>query len=242
MSDQPSLGSETQECQTAREGESRLDWAQQLSAVRSALLTSYLPAFLALAGVAVVSRLTRFPLGYFTRDPAQLLEGQWYVGALSNLGCLLWAAGATVCLFSWAVLRAQGRAAETRLALLGAGLLTVWLCLDDIYLFHERVLPGRLHLPEKVVFSIYLLTMAYGLIRFRSVILRADFSLLLIAAALFVGSTLSDLTGFPAFGHYLVEDGLKFVGIVSWLTFLSRLSYQQLTLPVAAAPNGGYSP
>ena len=43
-------------------------------------------------------------MGDLTRDPAAILDVPVYVGFLSQIGILLWAATAAICLFSAAVL------------------------------------------------------------------------------------------------------------------------------------------
>ncbi len=213
---------------TTCDDRSRPAWLRQSAALRSALLTSYLPALFILAAVTAASRLRQVPLGNFTRDPVTVLDGHWYVGALSNLGCLIWASAAAISFFAFGVLRARSEAREERLLLLWSGLFTLWLCFDDLYLLHERVLPGYLRLPEEVTFAAYGLAALAYIIRFRLLIFRSELAIPAIAFGCFALSILSDATDYPVYGHYLVEDGFKFLGIVGWFTFLARLSYQAL--------------
>jgi len=207
---------------------SRPVWLRQRAALRSAFLTSYLPALCILAVMTLAATRAEVPISDLTRDPLALIDEPWYEGGLSSLGCLAWAAAATICLFSAGLIHARGGAREDRLFLLCSGLLTLWLCLDDLYMFHERVLPGHLHISEKVTYSAYMVAAVLYLIRFRPAILRADFTLIILAFACFAVSLVSDATDYPVYGHYLVEDGFKFLGVVGWLTFLARASYQTL--------------
>ena len=165
----------------------------------------------------------RIPLATLTRDPLATLEAPFYIGAISNVGVLAWAAAATICFFTSCLLRHEAGQVAPRRFLLYFGLLTALLLADDLFLLHEDVLYGYLRVPEVVTFGVYGLLGAIGVVRFRSVIRGTDVLLLGMALALWCLSLLSDLMP-DARAQHLVEDGAKLVGILAWLAYLARAS------------------
>ncbi|MEO1092617.1 MAG: hypothetical protein AAFX81_18500 [Pseudomonadota bacterium] len=141
-----------------------------------------------------------------------------YYGAISNLGVLIWAAAASVGLFTALVLGSLGRWSALSFPL-ASGLLTGLLTLDDLYMLHDRVLP-YLGVPEHVVYGVYgLLALAY-LLRFHGELRAGSLPILLIAVAAFAASVLLDqLPQVSDTHHVLIEDGAKFAGIVAWAVY-----------------------
>ena len=56
--------------------------------------------FGALLLLVLIGRLSDIEVSFLTRDPAAELDAAVYVGAVSNIGIVLWAATAAVCLFA----------------------------------------------------------------------------------------------------------------------------------------------
>ena len=84
--------------------------------------------------------LLRDPLAVAELKPAECCKV--YYGAVSNLGVLLWTAGAAIALFGAGLALALGRPAGEAGLLLAAGMLTGFLAIDDLFLVHENVLPA----------------------------------------------------------------------------------------------------
>ncbi|HVR28074.1 MAG TPA: hypothetical protein VMS86_00955 [Thermoanaerobaculia bacterium] len=199
----------------------------QLGELRGVLIWSY-GAVAAGLLVPIAARLRwGIPTENFLRDPAAITGAPPYVGLFSNVGVLLWAAAATICLFV-AVL--VGRSSGARLAFWWyAGVLTLALLIDDLFLFHEVVFPYHLHVPEPLVYAAYGLATAGFLALFHRRILGTDAVLLGLALAWFAASLAVDHWGhlwLPR-GFFLVEDGLKLLGIVSWLLYFARTGYSE---------------
>jgi len=190
--------------------------------------------FVVLPAVAVLSLLTGTPLYKFMRDPAAITGAPPFWGIVSNLGVLVWCASATLCVFSWSLLRHRLPTARFSQFLLGAGLLTTLLLVDDLFLLHEFVFPQYLSVPTDLPALCYgALTLCLG-VTFRRCILRTDYSIALLALCFFGGSLTVDIFE-PFFEHrlgawrILVEDGFKFSGILVWCSYLFRCCFVALS-------------
>jgi hypothetical protein len=162
------------------------------------------------------------PAAFLVRDPSQVAKYPFYIGLISHLGVLLWCAGAAICLFSAGLARER----VMRRFLLASGLVTAVLGLDDLLTLHESAFPDYLGVPEHAVLAAEGLIVAAFLLGFVRVIVRTDFLLLGLAFAFFAGSELVDQGAFNQGLNYLLDDGLKLFGIVSWLLYLVRTSAQ----------------
>lgn len=161
-----------------------------------------------------------------TRDPVAELQGAPYTGIVSNLGVLLWAGAATLCLFAASQLRSGS---EARRFFLFGGALTAALLVDDLFLLHEVVGPLYLGVPEKAVYlGIGLLTLGF-LYACRSVILRTEPLLVMAALGLFGLSVVVDqILPLSVSTGLVVEDGAKLAGITLWLAYFTRAARRAL--------------
>ena len=175
-------------------------------------------ALTGIAGVLVLSARSHRPMSYMTRDPAATTDAEFYLGFLSNLGIMLWSAAAAVCLFTAVVLHRR-RAQRQSLFLLVSGLFSLVLVLDDAFMLHEEVLPGRLHVPQLAVYAGYAILISGYLVFFARDILRTDY-LLLATALSFLGLSMG-MDEFLPFNDLetMIEDGMKFSGIVFWTSY-----------------------
>jgi len=192
----------------------------QLSDLRPVFLWVYGPLCMGMVIILGAIYAAGIPLAWLTRDPLAIMGGEFYVGSISNFGILFWCGAATISLFTAGLLGRSEEAREDRKFLLFGGLLTLLLCLDDLYMFHETVFPRYFHLKEGlVVLSYGVLLMAY-VWRFRKTILESRF-LLLLLASLFLGvSAVVDRLVHDTFPlRHLIEDGSKLFGIVSWFAY-----------------------
>lgn len=147
-----------------------------------------------------------------------------YWGFLSNLGVVVWCLTAAVGLFSGLTLWATGRASRTAVALGLAGALSLVIALDDLLMLHESVLPG-FGMSQTVLLLFYAtLGGGYALVQWRT-LLPPEGAFLLLAFAFFGLSLGTDVLVHSIDTRVVaVEDGLKFVGIVSWAVFHFRLA------------------
>ncbi len=169
--------------------------------------------------------------GNLTRDPATILGFPLYYGLLSNLGVLCWSSAATICLFSSKVVQHD----ELSRFLLFTGVIGSLLLFDDFFLFHERLFPEYLHIPEKLVYMGYVLLIGSYVVRCRKMLIETEFLILILAGGMFAVSVLVDLDPFTFWENtsYIIEDGAKLVGIVLWMTYCLRTSYQFVVKTIA---------
>ena len=191
------------------------------------LIALYLPSVGLLAFIGFVGIETGLAVSKVTRDPVELTGAHPFTGALSNLGILLWAAAASISFFTAASLRHQRSRDEYVMFFRLGGWLTLLLLFDDLFLLHEWIYPIHLGIDQKITFAGYALLLLLYLLRFRGLILRTDFILLMSAFVFFALSLLFDTIIAPGviYGHNLFEDGFKFLGIVSWFGYFMKTGF-----------------
>lgn len=147
-----------------------------------------------------------------------------YYGLISNFGIFLWGATAIVTLFSANILAA---AKQTNLSkfFFYFSLISFWLGLDDFLMLHEHVF-----IPENIIFLIYVLVVVGSLIRFRNIIIKSDFRILLVGFLFLLISILLDkiLIFTESKKVYILEDGSKLLRIISWCFYFTQTSINQI--------------
>ncbi len=198
-----------------------------------------LPA-IALAVLAVVTALSyvwSIPIEHFTKDLAALTRVHPLISVISSLGAFMYVAATAICLFAWTV---AARLPGTRPDfLLQGGLLSLYLAVDDFYMFHEFVLPRYLGLDEKVVYAALALAILAFLHAHRSRIMSLNPVLLMAALACFAVSVMSDVLGeslksLMGSMQFLLEDGSKFIGISLWAAWFIAAALVVLSPPLVA--------
>lgn len=192
----------------------------QLKIVAPLLIVVYLILLGLLSIISIICVKYNFPIERVTRDPAVLAHFNPFTGALSNIGILFWCSTAAICFFS-STIHSKKENVKVATFLFYSGLLSSVLLLDDLFMFHERIFPKYLHIPENLVYSGYLALVSIYLIKFKSMILETEYIILLIAFGFFALSILCDVF-LPSEGMYLIEDGFKLFGIITWFIFFTK--------------------
>lgn len=150
-----------------------------------------------------------------------------YDGLASDLGVLSLAAGATACLFAALCLRHLEDAGRVRF-LLGAGLATAWLCLDELFGLHERVLPA-VGLPPSITIGVYAILATCYVALCRREIRSGATSMLALALVCFaVGAALDLVHGIEGLPIW-AGNAAKFAGIAAWTGFHVDTAYRFVT-------------
>jgi len=186
----------------------------------------YFLAFAILVGIYFVCSRTTYEIDMITRDPVAVLNGKPFTGFLSNIGILVWAFTVAVIFYSTLILQMQQNKNEI-LFLLSSGIITSILLLDDLFMIHEMVAPYYLKIPEHITYLIYGLLISTYLILSIKKILRTNYIFLMMAMFFLGASLITDI--FEVEGDWLLlEDGLKFLGIVSWFIYFFELCLKLL--------------
>lgn len=191
-----------------------------------ALLMAWVPAILLVALVPLAARVTGHPVSFFTRDVFSVSGVPVYAALLSNFGMLMWCTTAALCLFTSIELAHE---AGDRRFFVGFGILSLMFLTDDFYMLHEWIVPKVTGFPEFTAFGLYALVLTGIVATTRRQVMTREPLLLLIAVTLFGGSVAMDVVEIePASaGHYLVEEGFKFFGIVTWAVYFVRACRQE---------------
>ncbi|HKN63538.1 MAG TPA: hypothetical protein VJV76_04315 [Gaiellaceae bacterium] len=190
-------------------------------------------AVLAVAGVGW--RLSSYPFGYFTRDPAATTHQAPYLGMVSFFGLFAWAVAATALLCGGYVASLRG-ASDRRTALFTGAGVVVYLLFDDAFQLHEYFYPQYLHVPDTVVELAYVAAVVLLAVRGRRFLASTNLTLLLAAGGFLALSIGLDVL-IASERVIAVEDGSKLIGIfllaaygVDTALAESRLTFRQFGL------------
>ncbi len=184
-------------------------------------------ALLALA--LFLSRRTGIDPSSFYGDPNAVARQSFAIGFLSNTGAIAWISSASISLFTWWLKRSFAADDRDAWSLLLFGLLTAWLGLDDLLMFHDG-LADHLGVSQLAFVSVEaVIAMAWVSIALLSPSRFGSSPLLLILAVAGLGGSLvvdqsidAELLYFP--GASLVEDVVKLTGIMYWAAYALNLS------------------
>ena len=154
------------------------------------------------------------------RDLAQTCDSPLGVGLISNLGYLLWIATAAIALFTAYATPTYNQHKLKDLLLCG-GWFSFILCIDDMFLLHDRYI-GQTFLY--VVYAIFAFLIVF---KFRDQLLKNGGETFILAATLLAFSVLTDkfqrdiadIIPIKYETIQLFEEGVKFLGITTWLYF-----------------------
>lgn len=181
----------------------------------------------------LVALQDRVPVGDLTRDLAATTESAWYIGSVSSVGALGWAAAAAVSGLAAVALTGKPEAISGRRSLTIFAVLSVVLALDDVLLLHDDLLL-RLFGSELPVYSAYAIVGAAFLVYSRRIIPRHAKPTLAVALVSMGGSVLVDIMWVSdSESRLLTEDGLKFLGIWTWALFAAIYALHLLDRDIA---------
>ena len=208
--------------------------SNQLWESRWWLLATWLPAILVISVAGIQNAI---PIRTLTRDSLQSLGAPFYTGILSNLGIIAWCWTLAVCCFSASLLRRLSLDRDGATFLMGAGLFTGLIMLDDFFMFHEQGYRYLFGVNERLVMGIYALLFLGLVARYRQVILETQWVVLALACGFFAASIFVDLgpvhralTEFIGIGAVsLLEDGFKLMGIATWAAYFTCEAANRLT-------------
>ena len=193
--------------------------------INKALRWALIPALLVYVASLSLSGLAGIKGQLVLRDLAQTCGTPAGVGLLSNLGYLLWLAAAAVALFTAYSGQPGVRGKQYELLACG-GWFSFILCIDDMFLLHDR------YVGQTFLYVVYMVFAALIATRYRRQLMASRGELFLLAVAL-LGASIGidqfqrDLP-FKYETVQLVEEGAKFLGIATWVLYWWQASTQSL--------------
>ena len=185
---------------------------------------SILPSTILYLEILYISNFYNLKLSLVVRDLAQTCGYPIGVGMISNIGILLWGAASSICLFTTFL---EGINRESSKLLLLGGIFSSLLCIDDLFLLHDRYLgPDFLNLT-------YLAISIFLLIRFRRILksiglFNLVISISFLGLSIFFDGVIQQIFNQSYELTQLIEEGFKFIGIACWLNFWCKASSNAL--------------
>jgi hypothetical protein len=206
----------------------------------------YLPFLTLLIGIGLQKKVS---VKLLVRDIFSVVELPSYTSIVSNLGILFWCSALTICWFSYLLFQ-NHLSKKKKNFLIYSGAISLFLLFDDFFLLHERFYSSHFHIPEKLLFCLYVIIFINYLLQFRSVIVKTQYLILLLAIAFFSTSFGLDLIEErlfppPQLGpdlFFLIEDGSKFLGIIGWCLYLTSVSLLSGTKIMSQVKTKNFSP
>jgi hypothetical protein len=109
-----------------------------------------------------------------------------------------------------------------------SALISSFLLLDDLFLLHEDILPVYLHAPEIIYPIFYALLFLVYLALVWKTLFSTNVWLIIVALICLGLSVVVDIEWFYVPQQFLIEDGFKLIGAVSWLAFFSVTAIDML--------------
>lgn len=189
-------------------------------------------AILLLAAAAIAHHFTGRPFDDFATEPASSTESPFYLGFVSTAGGLAWWTAAVIAVVAAVTVRKAGdRVLGNRL--LGVGLFTAYMGIDDLFMLHDAALP-ELGIGEKVSYALQALIVLGYVVIDRRFIRTTPVPLLLIAGALFATSIIEDQVPRETLPlPYVLEDSSKMVGIFTYAFWVGVVAFRSLRRTLA---------
>ncbi len=180
-----------------------------------------------ITSVVIIHQYFGVPYEILTSDVTAAAEVRPYYGFFSQLGILLWTASAALCLYTYVIMSNN----SFKHFFLISGLITGYLVIDDVFLLHESFFP-YFGISQHFIFSSYGIGILIYLFKYRAIILKTNFVILGLALSCFAGSMIIDvfLRDATAIIQKLLEEGLKFTGILFWLLYFFLEGKKQMSI------------
>jgi hypothetical protein len=168
--------------------------------------------------------------GDLTRDPNAIHNAPKYIGLLSQTGMIFWFGTAGILFFTGTIIEHKRISKKILHFLINSFLLTLFLGIDDLFMLHDEL--AHRGIKEEYFYIFYTIWLIGTIIYFSNIIKQTHYILILAYGLVFAGSIIIDKTIKEA---YLMEDMLKFVGIINWAFYWSSSAYllfQQQKTPI----------
>ena len=188
----------------------------------------------ALFGVLV--RLSPISTEELVIDPNAFHSLPWYSGLVSNLGVLGWGSAAMASGAAYWVCSLGGRK-RAQNAFGGGALLSTLLLLDDLFQLHI-VVPKFIGMPKASFYAMYAVLTLGWLVTNWMELRRTRWQLLAASSIVLGGSIVADQVLSQSPSQLVIEDSLKFLGIVAWAQYFI-FSAMDVARSVITSPGPG---
>lgn len=188
--------------------------------------------------ITVVRIIYGLKIPDMTMDIAAIAGIHPLSGFLSSLGILLWWTSASIWLFTAYIKRKKEITASIGFQLY-SGILSLYIALDDLFQFHEHIAEKYLNISEHVIYILLLTIILFYIRKYNYVFQRSDgaflgMALFFLASSVFVDAVLEPLLLYLIKNwEYLIEDGLKWLGICFWTGFCVKWCTKDLILSMS---------
>lgn len=211
----------------------RAEISRQFRPLRNVFIFLQIPAGLILLLVLFLKLRFDIDTSDLTQDPNSISGQPFYIGLISNFGIIFWGASAAVSIFAGWIGKSKTPSVES--FLIYSGIYSALLLLDDLLQLHEGFFQYGLRIPEELVLAVYSLLAAAIFFRHRKIIPASNYFILLASLMLFGFSLVVDtfFGGIP--GENLLEDGAKFIGILTWFGYYTSLGFESIKGKISKA-------
>ena len=199
--------------------------------INKALRWALIPALTVYVAALGLSDLAGIDSQKVLRDLAQTCSTPAGVGLLSNLCYLLWLAASAVALFT-TYSGLPGIKGKQKGLLACGGWFSLILCIDDMFLLHDR------YIGQTFLYLIYIMFSLLIATRYRKQLIASKGELFLLSVALLGTSIAIDLLqpverDQPVIYmlSQLFEEGAKFLGIATWVLYWCQASAMSIRRP-----------
>ncbi len=203
-----------------------INFIQQFKHLWRVILVLIIVLNLVFLCVFLISSLFSISIEFMLEDTASLYGFNQFSGFTTSIGALILSCGigAVLLLLFLNQRLIFDRKGLTSMVIMG--LITLFLFLDDVFLLHERVITGLLHIGERSIYLIYILSLG-AVIYYRRDLL-SEMTVFLVIALLLFGLSVSidvliDKGVFDdtlAESAIMLEEYFKLGGYLFWTTFI----------------------
>ena len=188
--------------------------------LRKVIIVAITPSLITYALAINLSAMAGIKGILVIRDLAQTCDSALGIGLISNLGYLLWIAPASIALFTAYGTPTNSQHKLKELLLCG-GWFSFILCIDDMFLLHDR------YIGQTFLYIVYAIFAFLIVFRFRDQLIKNGGEIFILAATLLAFSILTDkfqrdivdILPVKYETTQIFEEGVKFLGISSWFYF-----------------------
>lgn len=209
----------------------------------SIIVRVVLPTTIFLIATQIIVKIQGIPFYVLVVDPNEIAKLPPYTGMISMLGILFWCASVATSIFSSFLLQKKGGLKSRKWAkfLLFSACITLVILLDDLFQIHEYYYHPFIDLRnftnpspvknffELIFFTMYAIAISIYLWKFKSLFKKTNYPILLLSLLFFAISVFVDVaTPEKMFLHSTIEEGSKFLGIVTWFSYFVDCCYEQV--------------